>query len=66
MVRLGDLQTVTIPAAPRVHVYVARGALLRTSLAQPLHEGDAFLFTDEPAHELTAGVPSELLVWSFG
>jgi redox-sensitive bicupin YhaK (pirin superfamily) len=65
VVRLGDLQTVTIPAAPRVHVYVARGALLRTSLAQPMHEGDAFLFTDEPAHDLTAGVPSELLVWSF-
>ena len=66
VVRLGDLQTVTIPAAPRTHVYVARGALLRSSLAQPLHEGDAFLFTDEPAHDLTAGVPSELLVWSFG
>ena len=44
----------------------ARGALLRSSLAEPLHDGDAFLFTDEPVHELTAGVPSELLVWSFG
>jgi redox-sensitive bicupin YhaK (pirin superfamily) len=65
VVRLGDHQTVTIPAAPRTHVYVSRGALLRSSLAEPLHEGDAFLFTDEPAYDLTAGVPSELLVWSF-
>jgi len=65
VVRLGDHETVTIPAAPRVHVYVARGALLRSSLAEPLHEGDAFLFTDEPSYDLTAGVPSELLVWSF-
>ena len=65
VVRLGDHQTITIPAAPRTHVYVARGALLRSSLAEPLHEGDAFLFTDEPDTELTAGVPSELLVWSF-
>jgi quercetin 2,3-dioxygenase len=66
VVRLGDQQTVTIPAAPLTHVYVSRGALLRSSLAEPLHEGDAFLFTDEPDTDLTAGVPSELLVWSFG
>jgi quercetin 2,3-dioxygenase len=65
VVRLGDHETVTIPAAPRTHVFVSRGALLRSSLAEPLHEGDAFLFTDEPDTELTAGVPSELLVWSF-
>ncbi len=63
--RLEGNQTVTIPSAPRTHVYVGRGALLRSSLAEPLHDGDAFLFTDEPAHELTAGVPTELLVWSF-
>jgi redox-sensitive bicupin YhaK (pirin superfamily) len=65
VVRLGDHETVTIPAAPRTHVFVARGALLRSSLAEPLHEGDAFLFTEEPDTELTAGVPSELLVWAF-
>jgi hypothetical protein len=44
---------------------VSRGALLRSSLAEPLQDGDAFLFTAEPAHELTAGVPTELLVWQF-
>jgi redox-sensitive bicupin YhaK (pirin superfamily) len=65
VVRLGDHETVTIPAAPRTHVFVARGALLRSALAEPLHEGDAFLFTEEPDTELTAGVPSELRVWAF-
>ena len=58
-------QPFTTPVASKVHVYVARGALLRSSLAEPLHDGDAFLFTDEPAYDLTAGVPTELLVWSF-
>jgi redox-sensitive bicupin YhaK (pirin superfamily) len=63
--RLEPQRSLTVPAAPRVHVFVARGALLRSSLAEPLHDGDAFLFTDEPAHELTAGVPTELLVWQL-
>lgn len=66
VVRLGDGESVTVPAAPRVHVYVARGALLRSSLAEPLQEGDAFLFTDEPAYDLTAGTETDLLCWSFG
>ena len=64
--RLEDGQTVTTPAAPKVHVFVSRGALLRSSLAEPLHDGDAFLFTDRPAYELTAGVDTELLCWTFG
>ncbi|MFB9314328.1 pirin family protein [Nocardioides plantarum] len=66
VLRLADGATGTIPAAPLTHVYVARGALLRSSMAEPLHEGDAFRFTGEPAHEVTAGVDSVLLVWSFG
>ena len=64
--RLEANQTLVVPSAPLTHVFVGRGALLRSSLAEPLQDGDAFLFTDEPAHELTAGVPTELLVWSFG
>lgn len=55
--------TVTLPAAPRVHCFIARGALLRSSLAEPLEAGDAFCFVDEPAHRVTAAVDSELLVW---
>jgi quercetin 2,3-dioxygenase len=65
LARLEAGQTVTTPAAPKVHVFVARGALLRSSLAEPLHDGDAFLFTDETSYDLTAGVPTELLCWTF-
>jgi redox-sensitive bicupin YhaK (pirin superfamily) len=63
--RLAGNETLTLPAAGRVHAYVASGALLRSSLAEPLQVGDAFCFVDEPAHEITAGVPTELLVWTF-
>ena len=56
----------TLPAAPLLHAYVVTGALLRSSLAEPLSAGDAFEMTDEGAHEVTAGVPTELLVWTFG
>lgn len=55
--------TVALPAAPRLHCFVARGALFRSSLAEPLEAGDAFCFVDEPAHEVTTAVDSELLVW---
>jgi len=63
--RLGAGDSVSLPGAPLQHVFIARGALTRSSLAEPLHDGDAFLMTDEPAHEVTAAVPSELLVWAF-
>ncbi len=63
--RLGANETVTLPAASRVHTYVASGALLRSSMAEPMQAGDAYCFVDEPAHQVTAGVPTELLVWSF-
>ena len=56
----------TLPAAPLLHAFVVSGALLRSSLAEPLSAGDAFGMTDEPEHEVTAGVPTELLVWTFG
>jgi hypothetical protein len=46
-----------------MHCFVARGALLRSSLAEPLEAGDAFCFVDEPAREVTPAVDSELLVW---
>jgi len=64
--RLAANETVVLPAAPRLHAYVATGALLRSSLAEPLQAGDAFCFVDEPDHAVTAGVPTELLVWTFG
>lgn len=55
----------TLPDAPRQHLYVASGALRRSSLAQPLAEGDSFRISDTPGVEVTAAVPSELLLWTF-
>lgn len=63
--RLEAGESVAIPAAARAHVFLASGALLRFSLAEPLSAGDAFALTAEPAHEVTAAVPTQLLVWSF-
>ena len=63
--RLDGQGPLQLPAASQVHAFVATGALLRSSLAQPLAAGDAFLMTDEPAHTVTAGVPTDLLVWTF-
>ena len=63
--RLESGDSITVPGGPFVHVYVARGALHRSSMAEPLQEGDAFRFTDAGPHEVRAAVPSELLVWQF-
>jgi quercetin 2,3-dioxygenase len=75
VVRLGDAtlrvarlqagDTVVLPDEPLQHVFVAGGALRRSSMAQPLDDGDAFRITDQPGLELTAAVPTELLVWTF-
>lgn len=64
--RLGAGDTVTLPAAARLHAYAATGALLRSSLAEPLSAGDAFEMVDEGPHDVTAAVPTDLLVWVFG
>jgi redox-sensitive bicupin YhaK (pirin superfamily) len=68
--RLGAGASITLPQAPRLHVFVARGALVRSSMAEPLEAGDAFRIEHEDAeedaaYELTAAVPTELLVWSL-
>ncbi|MFT4286709.1 pirin family protein [Nocardioides sp.] len=63
---LANGESVTLPTAPLVHVFVASGALLRNSLAEPLAAGDAFLMTDEPAASVTAALDTTLLVWALG
>jgi redox-sensitive bicupin YhaK (pirin superfamily) len=67
--RLAAGESVTVPGAPIRHVYVAAGALLRSSMAEPLTQGDAFVVSDESDadHELTvtAAVDTELLVWQL-
>lgn len=59
--RLSEGESVTLPEAPHVHVFVARGAaeLDRQSLA----EGDAARLTDAGALTLTANAVSEVIVW---
>lgn len=62
--------TVSVPAAPLRYVFVVTGALTRSSLAEPLAAGDAFEITDDERAgrdvALSAAVPTQLLVWSFG
>ncbi len=60
--RLDEGETVTIPAALHVHVFVARGS---ARMAVDLSEGDAVRLTDEPEQELTAtSDDTEVLVWA--
>jgi redox-sensitive bicupin YhaK (pirin superfamily) len=66
--RIGELPagaTVTVPVAPMRYVFVATGALTRSSLAEPLAAGDAFEITGDHEVDLTVAVPTQLLVWSF-
>lgn len=57
--------TLTLPDAALRYVFVATGALTRSSLAEPLAAGDAFEITGDHEVSLTAAVPTQLLVWSF-
>ena len=66
--RIADLPagtTVSLPEAPLRYVFVATGALVRSSLAEPLSAGDAFEITGDHDVVVTAAVPTQLLVWSF-
>lgn len=64
--RLAAGDRVILPGEPLQHVYVVTGSLARSSLAQPLEQGDAFRITDQPGLELAAASPTLLLVWGFG
>jgi quercetin 2,3-dioxygenase len=63
--RLDPGDIVTLPDEPLQHAFVAGGALTRSSLAEPLADGDAFRITDTPGLAVTAAVPTELMVWAF-
>jgi redox-sensitive bicupin YhaK (pirin superfamily) len=58
-------RTITVPDAALRYVFVATGALTRSSLAEPLSAGDAFEITGDHDVTVTAAVPTQLLVWSF-
>lgn len=65
VVRLEAGEVLALPAAHQVHGYLTTGALLRFSLAEPLSAGDAFSLTGQPSYDVTAAVPTEMLIWSF-
>ena len=62
--RLSSGETVTVPDAPFVHVFVARGAVTLGPDAAPLAAGDAARLTDAGEVALTATTDdTEVIVW---
>jgi len=63
--RLGAGESISLPEAPRVHAFLTTGALLRSSLAEPLSAGDALCVTGGASYAVTAAVPTQILVWTL-
>jgi redox-sensitive bicupin YhaK (pirin superfamily) len=61
--RLAPGESVTLPDARHVHVFVAVGGVGLDG-GGALHEGDAARCTDAGPRMLTAVVPSEVIVWA--
>ncbi|MER7179563.1 pirin family protein [Streptomyces hyaluromycini] len=55
---------VTLPEAPYLHLFVARGAVDLEGVGA-LGEGDAARFTATGGHRVTASGPAEILVWEM-
>jgi len=62
--RLAAGQTVQLPEAPYIHLFVPRGSV-ELEGAGPLGEGDAVRFTGTGGHRVTALEPAEILVWEM-
>ena len=62
--RLAPGDTVELPEAPFLHLFVARGAVSLEG-AGPLAEGDAVRFTATGGQRVTADEPAEILVWEM-
>jgi quercetin 2,3-dioxygenase len=62
--RLAPGDTVELPEAPFLHLFVARGAVSLEG-AGPLGEGDAVRFTATGGQRVTADEPAEILVWEM-
>lgn len=57
------------PAGAVRQVFLSVGALVRTGMPEPLAAGDSYEITDashQPALEITAAVPTEVMMWTFG
>ena len=62
--RLGAGQSVSLPEAPFLHLFVARGAVELEGAGQ-LSAGDAVRFTATGGQRVTAAEPAEVLVWEM-
>lgn len=62
--RLRPGESVQLPAAPYLHLFVARGDVELES-AGALREGDAVRFTASGGQRLTAETPAEILLWEM-
>jgi quercetin 2,3-dioxygenase len=62
--RLEPGDSVGLPQAPYLHLFVARGRISCEGIGD-LREGDAVRFTDADGRRVTASEPSELLIWEM-
>ena len=62
--RLSAGESVVLPDAPHLHVFVARGAVLLEGAGR-LEEGDAARFSGDGGPRLTAVGAAEVLVWQL-
>ena len=62
--RLRPADAVSLPPAPYVHLFAARGRVTCEGIGE-LEQGDAVRFTDADARRVTASEPSELLIWEM-
>jgi hypothetical protein len=62
--RLQAGDSVELPQAPYLHLFVPRGEVTLEG-AGPLHEGDAVRFTATGGQRVTATAPAEILVWEM-
>jgi redox-sensitive bicupin YhaK (pirin superfamily) len=62
--RLEPGRSVTLPDAPYLHLFVARGAVTLEG-AGALAEGDAVRFTATGGQRVTASGAAEILVWEM-
>jgi redox-sensitive bicupin YhaK (pirin superfamily) len=62
--RLQAGQSVELPDAPFLHLFVARGAVTLEGTGD-LHGGDAARFTAAGGQRVTATEPSEILIWEM-